>query len=306
MAKKKVLMTGAAGYIASQMLPTFRERYDLVMLDVSETDRGGNSVEGVQVADLIDDDRSKYAYHFEGVDAVVHLGYRGRSGELIDHYYFERQNVAMAYNVLRCAFDAGVERVVMASSNHAADWYEHMLIHSGEKSIVEPYELPLSDNFYGWAKAAYEHMGFLFASGAFAEDAGDPAAALRVGGINTGRRMGVVCVRIGAPRNLVPSIYEGNPALYKRDLGAYISPRDITQLFRRSIETPDIRNEHGVPWLVVYGISNNTRAFWSLVSARKVLGYQPEDDSEVKYAADIAGFLTGEGATALPGRVQAG
>ena len=306
MAKMKVLMTGAAGYIASQMLPTLRDRYDLVMLDVSETDRDGKRVEGVQVADLIDDDRSKYAHHFEGIDAVVHLGYRGRSGELIDHYYFERQNVAMAYNVLRCAFDAGAERVVMASSNHAADWYEHMLIHSGEKSVVEPYELPLSDNFYGWAKAAYEHMGFLFACGAFAEGSGDPAAAVRVGGINTGRRMGVVCVRIGAPRDLVPSVYEGNPALYKRDLGAYISPRDITQLFRQSIETPDIHNEHGVPWLVVYGISNNTRAFWSLVSARTVLGYEPEDDSEVKYAGDIAGFLTGEGATAQPGRVQAG
>ena len=304
MANKKVLITGAAGYIASQMLPTFRQRYDLVMLDVSTSDRDGNPVEGVQVADLIDDDRSKYAHHFEGVDAVVHLGYRARSGELIDHYYFERQNVAMAYNVLRCAFDAGVERVVIASSNHAADWYEHMLIHSGEKDVVDPYELPLSDNFYGWAKATYEHMGFLFASGAFASDAGDPAAVVRVGGINTGRRMGVVCVRIGAPRDLDLDVYVGNPALYKRDLGAYISPRDITQLFRRSMEIPDIRNEHGVPWLVVYGISNNTRAFWSLVSARKVLGYEPEDDSEVKYASDIAGFLTGNGASWLPGRVQ--
>ena len=35
MAKKKVLMTGASGYIASQMLPAFRRRYDLVLLDVS-------------------------------------------------------------------------------------------------------------------------------------------------------------------------------------------------------------------------------------------------------------------------------
>ena len=74
MAKKKVLMTGASGYIASQMLPTFRQLYDLVLLDVTETDRDGHLVEGVQVAYLIDDDRSKYAHHFEGVDAVVHLG----------------------------------------------------------------------------------------------------------------------------------------------------------------------------------------------------------------------------------------
>ena len=306
MTVRKVLITGAAGYIAAQMLPAFRERYDLTLLDVSETDRAGNRVEGVQAVDLIADDRSRYAHHFEGVDAVIHLGYKRREGELIDHYHPERENVDMAYNVLRCAFDAGVERVALASSNHAADWYEHMLIHDGEKDVVDPYELPLSDNFYGWAKAAYEHVGFLFACGAFGEGSEDPAASVRVGGINTGRRMGVVCVRIGAPRDIDLDLYRGNPALYKRDLGAYISPRDITQLFRKAVETPDIRNEHGVPWLVVYGISDNTRAFWSLVSARKALGYEPEDDSEVKYAADIAAFLTGEGAAALPGRVQPG
>ncbi len=36
MAKPRVLMTGAAGYISSQLLPAFRERYDLVLLDVAK------------------------------------------------------------------------------------------------------------------------------------------------------------------------------------------------------------------------------------------------------------------------------
>jgi NAD+ dependent glucose-6-phosphate dehydrogenase len=90
---------------------------------------------------------------------------------------------------------------------------------------------------------------------------------------------------------------------YKRDLGAYISPRDLTQLFAKAIAAPAIENEHGVPWQVVYGISDNTRAFWSLANARKVLGYQPEDDSEVKFAKDIAGFLLGDGASGGVGRV---
>jgi nucleoside-diphosphate-sugar epimerase len=36
MAKAKVLMTGAAGYIASQILPTFRARYELVLVDVTQ------------------------------------------------------------------------------------------------------------------------------------------------------------------------------------------------------------------------------------------------------------------------------
>ena len=85
--------------------------------------------------------------------------------------------------------------------------------------------------------------------------------------------------------------------------GAYISPRDITQLFTRAIEAPNIENEDGVPWQVVYGISNNTRAFWSLSNAREVLGYEPQDDSEVKYADDIRGFLVGDNATGGPGRV---
>ena len=70
-------------------------------------------------------------------------------------------------------------------------------------------------------------------------------------------------------------------------LGGYVSPRDLTQLFVKAVETPSIENEHGVPWQVVYAVSNNKRAFWSVASARRVLGYQPEDDSEVKFADDI-------------------
>jgi NAD+ dependent glucose-6-phosphate dehydrogenase len=103
--------------------------------------------------------------------------------------------------------------------------------------------------------------------------------------------MGVVMVRIGAPRPLDISLYTADPANYKRDLGAYISPRDLTQLFVKAIEAPNIDNAHGVPWQVVYGISNNTRAFWSLANAREVLGYAPEDDSEVIYAEDVRRLL---------------
>ena len=284
MPKLNVLVTGASGYIASLMLPALRERYELVLLDATSENRGGDTVDGIQVVDLIDPDRSGYLHYFEGVDAVVHLGYKRREGGLLDHYFDEKQNVEMAYNVMRAAYDAGVTRVVAASSNHAADWYEHALLLRRKKEMLEPYELPLSDNFYGWAKATYEHLGFLFACGSF------------------GRKMGAVMVRIGGPRETDVELYRDDPAWYKRELGAYISARDLTQLFVKAIETPDIDNEHGVPWLVVYGISDNARAFWSLTTAREVLGYEPQDDSEVRFADDIRGFLTGEGAGA--GRLE--
>ena len=306
MPDKKVLMTGAAGYIADQLLPTFRERYDMVLIDMKETNRQGERVEGVVIADLIDPDRSEYTRYFRGVDAVVHLGYKPRSGDPLDHFFGEKQNVEMAYNVFRCAYDASAPRMVMASSNHAADWYEHALIHRRKMEVLDPYMLPLSDNFYGWAKATYEHMGFLFACGAMdSRDSGGREQPTG-GQFGTSRKMGVVMVRIGAPRELDVTGYLGDPATYKRDLGAYISPRDLTQLFIKAIEAPNIENEHGIPWQVVYGISNNTRAFWSLANAREVLGYQPADDSEVRYADDIRGFLVGEGPDVVGGAGRVG
>ena len=275
MAKKHVLVTGAAGYVASRMLPSFRERYDLTLLDSTvepSPDRahtGSGPVTGVQVADLLDPDRSKYSHHFEGVDAVVHLAYIRRRGEVIDQYESQRENVDMAYNVFRAAYDAGVERVVAASSNHAANWYEPALLQPRKMESLDPYDLPLSYNFYGWSKAAYEHLGFLFACGAF------------------GRKMGMVLVRIGSPGELDVSSSSGNETGLKRGLGSYLSQRDQIQLFTKAIETENLENEHGVPWHVVYGISNNTRAYWSLVNARRVLGYCPEDDAESRFAADL-------------------
>ena len=299
---KKVLMTGATGYIADQLLPAFKERYQMVLVDVSEENRRGERVEGVVTADLMDPDRTLYAPHFDGVDAVVHLANRRSSGLPLDQFFDENANVQMAYNVLRTAYEAGVPRVAMASSNHAADWYEHALIHQRNMDMLAPHTLPLSDNFYGWAKATYEHLGFLFACGAVGvEDYS--GRGLHTSVPTGGRRLGVVMVRIGAPRKINVSDYANDTATYKRDLGAYLSPRDLVQLFTKAMETSNIDNEHGIPWQVVYGISDNSRAFWSLANARQVLGYQPQDDSEVEYARDIQSFLVGEGAAGGVGRV---
>jgi NAD+ dependent glucose-6-phosphate dehydrogenase len=292
--------------VAAQLLPGFRQRYALRLVDVKDTDRNGRRVPGVVIADLADPGRTRYRELFQGMDTIVHLGYAHPGGSAwggdlrpIDRFDGELENVRMAQNVYRSAYDAGVRRVVMASSNHAADWYEHNLIHARKLEMVSPADLPLSDNFYGWSKAAYELLGFVYACGAF------------------GRKLQVVQVRIGAPRDVSARHYQAKLAEqhagprgsgltnFKRDLGAHLSERDLRQLFRRAIETPRIEDEHGVPWLVVYGISGNTRAFWSLESARRVLGYAPEDDTEVLYADDIRRHLTGPRAGASGGRVGA-
>ena len=79
--RRKVLITGASGYIAGRMLPEFRQRYELVLLDVKTTNRQGEEVEGIQIAELTDPDRNAYRHHFEGIDAVVHCAFKGGSFE---------------------------------------------------------------------------------------------------------------------------------------------------------------------------------------------------------------------------------
>ena len=60
--RRRVLVTGAAGYIAGQLLPAFREKYDLTLIDVVPTHRrAGHEVDGVELLDLLDDPADRFA-----------------------------------------------------------------------------------------------------------------------------------------------------------------------------------------------------------------------------------------------------
>ena len=75
MAKRRVMLIGAAGYVAQRMFPELSERWDLVPIDVRPTTREGKPVPGIVVADLTNPDRNAYREHFKGADAVIHCGF---------------------------------------------------------------------------------------------------------------------------------------------------------------------------------------------------------------------------------------
>jgi UDP-glucose 4-epimerase len=272
MDRRKVVLTGAAGYVSSRMLAGLRERYDLVLLDVQETDRDGAVVPNIVRVDLLDANRNQYRAHFNGADAVIHCGFvkSGEDATPTERFEAELANIRMAYNVYQVAHEEQVRRVVVLSSNHAADYYER-LIWCRRWDIVTPDMRPLSDNYYGWAKESYEHLGFVFACGQ-----------------ETGRALENVQLRIGAPRESDPAnVPLGNLQRLHRALGAYLSARDQLQLVVKSIETENIRDEHDVPFQIFYGISDNSHRFWSIVNAYQVIGYAPEDNSSVVFADEI-------------------
>jgi nucleoside-diphosphate-sugar epimerase len=279
MSKRRVVLTGAGGYIAQRMFRELSERWDVVPIDIKTTTRDGTTIPGIVVADLSRSDRDEYRQHFRGADAVIHCTYLRAPG--LDastwqdnsdaKFWAEHQNVALAYNVFRTALEEGIRRVVVASSNHATDYYER-LIWSGRIEMVTPEMLPRSDNWYGWAKAAYELLGFVFATGQV-----------------DGRTLEIVSWRIGGPReDDIDHVKSGDIKGMHRALGAYLSRRDQVQQAIRMVEAEHINDDHGVPFLIVYGISGNTHRFWSIANARQKLGYSPEDDSQVKFADKIA------------------
>lgn len=301
----KVLVTGAAGHMATLALAGLWGRHELRLTDVRPPAHLPTAAAFHRVS-LLDANDAQLAPLFEGVEAVVHSAYipsaerdvYSLSPPQLDRFQAEFDNIRMAQRVYRCALDAGVRRVVVVSSNHAADWYEHTQVHQRMRETVYPTDLPLADNFYGWSKASYELLAHPYACGTF------------------GRCMEMVMLRIGSPYPIDVSRFEPGasvvpsglprptgPAAFKRALGAYLSDRDCAALFRSALEAQLSLAAAAVPWVIAYGISDNTRAFWSLESSRRVLGYKPQDDSEVVYADAVHRLLTTKTAAAAGGRL---
>ena len=281
MAKKKVVVTGASGAIAGVLLPALRERYDLTLLDERVSDSKGKAVAGVQVVDLMNKDRDSYRHHFTSADAVVHCAYYRVQSQGDDAYFSsELANLQMTYNVYQVAWEERVRRLVAASTNHAADFYEGYAL-DGETPMVTP-DMNASDNWYGWAKIAFEQIGQVFASGA----------------THGGRPLENVQIRIGGPRETdLADAQPGDLRRMRRALAVYISQRDMSQLFVKSIETEDIRDDYAVPFQIFYGISANSHAIWSIANARRVIGYTPQDNSEERFFDLIQAHMKNAGIT---------
>lgn len=108
---------------------------------------------------------------------------------------------------------------------------------------------PRPDTFYGVAKVAMEALGSLYVD--------------RYG-------LDVVCLRIGS---------FGEKPANRRHLATWLSPGDAVRLVQAGLTAPS------PGFAVAYGVSENTRGWWDLSSAR-ALGYAPQDDAE-NYAAEV-------------------
>ena len=143
---RTVLLTGAAGSVADQLLPGL-QGYDLRLLDRSApADPGAGEVVTGELTD-----RDLLARAVDGVDTVVHLAGDPRPDATWDD--LRGPNVDGFAALLGAAVQAGARRVVYASSVHAMGRYE-----DEGRVPIDPSWAPAPCCPYGATKAFDEAM----------------------------------------------------------------------------------------------------------------------------------------------------
>ena len=249
MARQHVLVTGAAGAIGQILVEALSDEYVVHGLDVAR----GPGVDRVANMTKI----RKVARAFEGMGAVIDLA--ADSNAEASWESVRANNLPATINAFEAARQAGVPRVIFASSNHVVGMYErdepYASVVAGAYSGLDPTGLPRlnadapirPDGPYGVGKAFGEAAGRYYA-----EEFG----------------LSIVCLRIGTVRR------DDRPAT-PRHFATLLTHRDLVQLVRSCLAAPD-----SLKYGVFYGVSANTWRFWDIDAAREAIGYAPQDDAE--------------------------
>ena len=198
---RKVLLTGASGGIGTRLRKLLRPLYPELILSDLKTPADLLPGETFVLADLADFSAVRRAV--EGIEGIVHLGGHSVEGPWNT---ILNANIIGTYHLFEAAHQAGVKRVVFASSNHAVGFYPRAET-IGVDKMVRP------DSRYGVSKAFGEALAAFY--------------AFKHG-------IGSFCIRIG---NM-----DDRPVDQRR-LSIWLSPDDLVALIRIGLEMPGLVHE---------------------------------------------------------------
>jgi uronate dehydrogenase len=161
---RRLLLTGAAGGIATAVRPLLRQLAEEVVLTDRSEPGGLAAGERFAAADLADP--APWERLATGCDAIVHLGAVPNEAAFD---VLAGPNLFGPFHVYEAARRAGVPRVVVASSGRATGFYR-----VGER--LDGDATPRPDGLYGATKAFSEALGRMYA-----DKFGLTVVALRIG-----------------------------------------------------------------------------------------------------------------------------
>ena len=193
---KKIVLTGAAGRLGGYLRkPLAAKCKTLVSTDIAPLTDPLIKGESFVQADLAD--YAKMSEIIKGADMVVHFGGHPDEKPFEDILH---ANIIGCYNIWQAAHEAGVRRIVYASSIHAVGLHPHtpaLHIHAPHRP----------DSYYGLAKCFAEDMAKLYWDK---------------------KGLEAVCLRILSCANVTNS----------RALGSWLSYDDLIHLVERAVDTP--------------------------------------------------------------------
>jgi nucleoside-diphosphate-sugar epimerase len=241
--RERILITGPGGRIGPNIVPLLREHFSLRLLDAKPLAQVADD-EMVQ-ADIRDFDALRKAC--DGVNAMVHLA--AVSDEDDFHTRLLPMNLVGAYNAFEAARQAGVRKVIFASTCQTVLNYGEGVWVTTEMP-VRPYTVYASTKVFGEALARYysDHHG-----------------------------MSMICLRIAWFQGYDSELLRTRPDM----LNHWCSPRDLAQLIVKSIRAD-------LPFAIFFGVSNNSGRLWDISNAQQLLGYEPQDNGAI-YRGGVGG-----------------
>jgi nucleoside-diphosphate-sugar epimerase len=193
---------------------------------------------------------------FAGQDVVVHLAalvdFNVPWAEILD------ANIVGTYNVFEAARQAGVKRLIFASSGATMGGWAHeapynALLAGRYNEVSAPWPMlthetpPRPTALYSVSKVFGEALGYYY---------------------TTISEMSVICLRFGVVNQ------EDRPTATSH-FPIWCSQRDAAQMVERAIQAPDT-----LKYDIFFVTSNNRWGYRDLSHAREVVGFAPQDAAE--------------------------
>lgn len=246
-----VVVTGAAGVMGRAVTPLLAGRHRLRLVDIDVPEHADGTWTRCSVTDA-----ETFAGVLEGADALVHFAGISTEAPWDD---LLQVNVDGTKRVLEAAHNAGVRRVLLASSIHAGGYL------TGADADVRASR---PDSYYGVSKVAMEALGSLFAdrygmcvvSARICTFGREPSAGRTVATwlsvADTARLIEAVVALDTPGHHLVWGVSANSPGWFPLEAGKRIGyqPEDdavqrLAEIHGGMLEPPDPRSPLGGPFL---------------------------------------------------------
>ena len=220
---ERIAVTGSRGVIGSFLTPELSSDYQVTELSLLEVDVR---------------DYGQVVEKLKGNRAVIHLAWNSKT-ENFRNGQKDPDNKLMAVNVYKASKEMGVERVIMASSIHADDFYNWNF-----PPYLSVDHKPAPDSSYGETKIEIEQVGKDFAK----------------------QGLEIICIRFGGinPKNEPPA--RDTP----RDRVCYLSHNDCISLIRAILKADEIPDN----FVLMYAVSDNEGRIHNISNP---FGWVPKD-----------------------------